>query len=138
MSIIAGPPVELTTIIAGPPTPIPGGDPGHPAPTAPVDLAEGPVIATDASVGTHFRCALTGDRTLGVPTNPTDGQRALWELTASAAQRTITLATGAGGFELTAGLSTGTAIPSGRTAFLAAIYNTRRSRWTALALRVTT
>lgn len=138
MNIIAGPPVELATIVAGAPTPIPGGDRGHPAPTAPVDLADGPVIATDASVGGHFRCTLAGDRTLGVPTNPTDGQRALWELTASAAQRTITLATGAGGFELTAGLSVGTVIPSGRTAFLAAIYSTRRIRWTALTLRVTT
>ncbi|WP_372663575.1 hypothetical protein [Amycolatopsis kentuckyensis] len=107
-------------------------------PITPVTLTDAATITTDAATGRHFRATLAGDRTLAAPTNPTDAQRALWELTASGAQRTITLTTGsAGAFELTAGLSAANAIPSGKVAFLAAIYSASRARWTALAFRVT-
>lgn len=107
------------------------------APAA-VTLTDAATIATDASLAKFFRVTLAGDRTLGVPTNPTDAQRALWEFTASAAQRTITLTTGStGSFELTAGLSAANVIPSGKVGFLAAVYSSSRARWTALAFRVT-
>jgi hypothetical protein len=107
-------------------------------PITPVTLTDAATVATDASLGRHFRVTLAGDRTLGAPTNAADAQRVLWEITASAAQRTITLSTGSSGtFELTAGLSAANAIPSGKVALFAAIYSSARARWTALAFRVT-
>lgn len=106
-------------------------------PVTPTTLTDAATIATDASLGRHFRCTLGADRTLGVPTNATDAQRAMWELTASGAQRTITLTTGStGAFELTAGISAATAIASGKTAFISAIYSSARARWTVLSYRV--
>jgi hypothetical protein len=107
------------------------------APVTPTTLTDAATIATDASLGRHFRVTLAADRTLGAPTNPTDAQRALWEITASGAQRTITLTTGSSGaFELTAGISAATAIASGKTAFIVAIYNSGRARWSVVSYRV--
>lgn len=104
---------------------------------APTTLTDAATIATDASLGKHFRVTMAADRTLGAPTNPTDAQRVLWELTASGAQRTITLTTGSSGaFELTAGISASTAIASGKTAFILAIYSSSRARWSVLSYRV--
>ncbi|MFJ4567878.1 hypothetical protein ACIP4U_30140 [Streptomyces caelestis] len=47
---------------------------------APVTLTDAPTIATNAALGNHFRVTLQGNRTLGTPTNPTDGKRITWEL----------------------------------------------------------
>lgn len=49
-------------------------------PWPPVTLIEAATIATDASLGNHFRVTLTASRTLGNPTNLTDGQRLTWEV----------------------------------------------------------
>lgn len=49
-------------------------------PWPPVTLTETATIATDASLGNHFRVTLTASRTLGNPTNLTDGQRLTWEV----------------------------------------------------------
>ncbi len=45
-----------------------------------VTLTDAATIATDASLGNHFRVTLGGNRTLGNPTNPTDGQKCTWEI----------------------------------------------------------
>src|ERR1041384_948808 len=45
----------------------------------PVTLTETATIATDASQGSHFKVTLTSNRTLGIPTNPKDGQKVIWE-----------------------------------------------------------
>lgn len=42
---------------------------------APVALTDAATIAIDASQGSVFDVTLGGNRTLGAPTNPTDGQR---------------------------------------------------------------
>lgn len=103
-----------------------------------VSLADAATIATNAAVGKHFRVAIAGDRTLGVPTNAVDGMHRIWEITASGASRNITLTTGsAGSFELTTGITSPIAIASGKTLFLGAIYSTPRVRWTILAMRTT-
>lgn len=49
-------------------------------PWPPVTLLDAATIATDASLGNHFRVTLAGTRILGNPTNLTDGQRLTWEL----------------------------------------------------------
>lgn len=103
-----------------------------------VSLSDGATIATDASAGKHFRVSIAGDRTLGVPTNPTDGMRRIWEITASAADRTLTLSTGtSGSFELTTNITSPIVITNGKTHFLGAIYNSSRARWTVLASQAT-
>ena len=47
---------------------------------APVTLSDGATISTDASLGTHFRVTLGGNRTLANPTGASDGQRITWEI----------------------------------------------------------
>lgn len=61
-------------------------------PWPPVTLTDAATIATDAALGNHFRVTLTAaGRTLGNPTNLTDGQRLTWEIIQDATGgRTIT------------------------------------------------
>ncbi len=61
---------------------------------APVALTDAATIATNAALGNHFRVTLGGNRTLGNPSNLTDGQRLMWDLTQDGTGgRTITLDT---------------------------------------------
>lgn len=89
---------------------------------APVTLTDAATIATDASLGSHFRVTLGGNRTLGNPTNLTDGQKLLWELIQDATgSRTITLGSNfALGTDLPAVTLTTTA---NKRDFLGGIYN---------------
>lgn len=92
------------------------------APPAPVALTDAATIATDASLGNHFRVTLGGNRTLGNPTNLTDGQKLLWELIQDGTgSRTITLGSNfALGTDLPAITLTTTA---SKRDFLGGIYN---------------
>lgn len=106
-------------------------------PVPPVDLTDAATIATNASLGVHFRLAsMAADRTLGAPTGATDGQRALWEISSGATIRTLTLAQGsAGSFEPTlASPDAALAIPAGQVGVIAAMYSTARQRWLVLAM----
>jgi hypothetical protein len=102
---------------------------------APVALTDAATIATDAALGNNFRVTLGGNRTLGAPTNPADGQRCTWLFTQDGTGgRTITLASGAGGFafgsDVTAfALSAG----PGKADMLGAEYHASRDRWLVLA-----
>lgn len=50
------------------------------------------LVSTDASIGNHFRISATSDFTLSNPTNASDGQRIIWEITQdSTGGREITL-----------------------------------------------
>ncbi|GGN39430.1 hypothetical protein FHR83_006720 [Actinoplanes campanulatus] len=105
--------------------------PARPAPTRAITLSDAATIATDASLGNLFDCTIAGNRTLGAPTNPLDGQTVVWRLTASGGARTPTLASGAGGFVVATGSPAVTvaAIASGSTAEIAATYSSANSRW---------
>ena len=48
--------------------------------SSPVTLSDTATIATDASQGNTYRVTLAGNRTLGNPTNATNGQKILWEI----------------------------------------------------------
>jgi hypothetical protein len=103
-----------------------------------VALTDGATISTNAAAGKHFRVSIGGDRTLAAPTGAVDGMRRVWEVTASATNRNLTLATGtAGSFELTTNISSPITINSGKTQFIGAIYNSSRDRWTVLASQAT-
>lgn len=121
--------------IPAPGPPGPQGQPGAPGTgyVAPVALVEAATVATNALLGNRFRVTLTADRTLGAPTSPTDGQAATWEVTASGADRTLTLASGAGGFKFGTDITALTAIVSGTTDLVGTVYNATANRWWIVA-----
>ena len=98
----------------------------------PVPLTDAATIATDASQSNHFRVTLGGNRTLGNPTNPTDGQKIMWELIQDATgSRTITLDTNfAFGTDITSVTLTTTA---NKRDFLGAVYNSTAGKWYVIA-----
>ena len=97
----------------------------------PVALTDAATIATDASLGNRFRVTLGGNRTLGAPTNPTDGQQCIWEITQHATGgRTLALATGAGGFAYGTDITSVTLTTTANaTDYLTAIYHATANRW---------
>lgn len=96
----------------------------------PVTLTDAATVAVDASKGNLFRCALGGDRTIGAPTNPTDGQVIKLHLNASGAARTPTLATGAGGYLFGSDFAGPlTQIASGKTDVVGLEYVLSADRW---------
>ena len=103
--------------------------PGAPSPVVLTDAA---TIATDASLGTHFRVTLGGNRTLGNPTNPTDGQKVMWELIQDGTgSRTITLGSA---FAIGTDISSVTLTTiSGKRDFIGAVYNSVTSKWYVIA-----
>lgn len=94
----------------------------------PVALTDAATIAVDASLGNRFRVTLGGNRTLGNPSNPGDGQQLVFELIQDATgSRTITLDTKyALGTDITSVTLTTTA---NKRDFLTAIYNSTADKW---------
>jgi hypothetical protein len=95
---------------------------------AAVTLTDAATIATDASLGNHFRVTLTATRTLGNPTNPTDGQKATWEL--------IQDSFGSHGINFGTKFAFGSDLPTitlstagNKRDFLGAIYNSGTDKW---------
>lgn len=102
----------------------------------PVTLTDAATIATDASLSNTFRVTLGGNRTLGVPTNPTDGQRAVWIVTQDATGgRTLTLAGGTGGFVFGTDVTGVTLSTTANKAdFIGAFYNSTANVWRVTAV----
>jgi hypothetical protein len=102
---------------------------------APVALVDGTTIATDASLGNHFRVTLGGNRTLSNPTSPVDGQKVLWEFTQDATGgRTITLGSQFTNFTGLASLVAATG--AGKRTYMGAIWKDSTSTWDVLAWAV--
>lgn len=97
-----------------------------------VTLTDAATIATDASLGNIFRVTLGGNRTLGNPTNPTDGQTARWEFTQDGAgNRTIAFDTD---FNFGADLPSFTlSTAAGARDYIVAVYNATDSVWDVLS-----
>lgn len=94
----------------------------------PITLTDAATIATNALLGKRFRVTLGGNRTLGNPTNGTDGQMCVWEI--------IQDATGSRTLSLGTKFAFGTDIPSitlsttaSKRDFLTAIYNSSADKW---------
>jgi len=94
-------------------------------------LTDAATIATDAALGNNFRVTLGGNRTLGSPTNPNNGQRITWEFIQDATgSRTLTLVSTFGlGTDVPAVVLSTTA---GRRDYLTAIYNSTVPRWSVI------
>jgi hypothetical protein len=103
-----------------------------PLAVAPTTLADASTIATDASLGNHFRVTLSGNRTLGNPTNPVDGQKIIWEFIQDViGSRTITL--GANFVLGTDIASTALTATANKRDFLGAVYNATTGKWYVIA-----
>jgi len=59
--------------------------------TDPITITYGATITPDAATGSLFRCTATGNITLANPTGGVDGQWIRVEITASGADRVLTL-----------------------------------------------
>jgi len=96
-------------------------------------LTDAATIATNAALGNVFTVTLGGNRTLGAPTNPVDGQKVVWRFKQDGTgNRTISLnaifrvATDIGSVTL----STTAAV----TDYMGAIYNADDVKWDVIAL----
>lgn len=96
-------------------------------------LADGATPALDASLGNLFTLIAAGNREIAIPTNPTPGQKIIIAHTASAADRTLTLNTGAGGFRYGTDITGLTPTTSGKTDYIGCIYNAAASFWDVVA-----
>lgn len=116
----------------------PGGSGGIPVPfvLTPVALLDAPTIATDAALGNGFRVTLGGNRTLGAPTNPSDGQMVIYEIKQGSGGQTLTLAGGAGGFAFGTDLTSITlSVGAGKVDLIGVRYNLANNRWWVMAFQ---
>ena len=91
-------------------------------------LTDAATIAVDASLGNDFRVTIAGNRTMGTPANPADGQKITFQVTqGTAGSYTLSWASG---YEFSAGLPQPTlSTTAGDTDLLCFIYNSAKSAW---------
>ena len=93
-----------------------------------VVLADAGTIAVDASQGNDFRVTIAGNRALGNPANPTDGQKVVIHVTQGSGGG-FTLSYGSG-YEFSTGLPQPTlSTTAGDTDLLAFVYNAQKGKW---------
>lgn len=83
-------------------------------------LSYSATVTPDASVAKNFKLTMTGDAALAIPTNGATGNRLFLEITASGADRTLTLN---GSYRLTTGTSATIVIPNSKSQFIGLRYN---------------
>ncbi len=102
-------------------------EPGALAPAV-VGLTDAATITVDASAGNDFRVTIAGNRTMGNPSNPTDGQKITFQVTQGSGG-SFTLAWSSA-FEFSAGLPRPTlSTTAGLTDLLCFIYNATKGMW---------
>jgi len=97
-----------------------------------VVLADAATIAVDASLGNDFRVTIAGNRTVGTPANPADGQKITFQVTQGAgAPFSLSWSSG---YEFSAGLPQPTlSTAAGQTDLLGFIYNANKGKWLLVA-----
>ena len=96
-----------------------------------VELTDAAQIAIDASHGNDFRVTLAGNRTIETPTNPTDGQKIVVQVTqGSGGPYTLTFGTA---YEFAVGLPSRAQHHCRSTDVLAFIYNASMEAWLLVA-----
>jgi hypothetical protein len=93
-----------------------------------VNLTDAPTIAVNASLGNDFRVTIAGNRTMGTPTNPANGQQIIFQVTqGSGAPFTLSWGTG---YEFSADLPQPTlSTTAGQTDLVGFIYNAAMGTW---------
>jgi hypothetical protein len=102
-------------------------EPGALAPAV-VHLTDAATIAVDASLGNDFRVTIAGNRTMGTPSGPADGEQIIFQVTqGSGAPFTIAWASG---YQFSAALPQPTLSASaGQTDLLGFVYNATTGTW---------
>lgn len=100
-----------------------------------VALVDGATIAVDASLGNTFYVETANSRTIGVPTNPTDGQKIIirWKNTSGGSITTSFTTGSAGSFRFGTTVNNVSATPTGKTDYVGAIYNAQDNKWDIIA-----
>jgi hypothetical protein len=93
-----------------------------------VHLTDAATIAVDTSQGNDFRVTIGGNRTMGTPANPTNGEQIIFQITqGTGAPFTITWASG---YQFSAALPQPTLSTSaGQTDLLGFVYNSTTGTW---------
>lgn len=99
-----------------------------------VALTDGATPALDASLGSIFTLSAAGNRTIAVPTNPTNGQKIIIIHHADGAARTLALNTGAGGFAFGEDITELDATTSGKRDYIGCVYNATSKKWHVVAV----
>lgn len=97
-----------------------------------VPLLDQAFPAVDASLGSVFRLAAAGNRTLLIPTNPTNGQVIILQHYAQGANRTLSLNTSSGGFRFGTTFAALTATTAGKTDYIQCVWNAADNFWDIL------
>jgi hypothetical protein len=93
-----------------------------------VSLTDAATITVDASAGNDFRVTIGGNRTMGNPANPADGQKITFQVTQGSGG-SFTLAWGSA-YEFSSGLPQPTlSTTAGLTDLLCFIYNAAKGMW---------
>lgn len=93
-------------------------------------LTDAATIAVDASLGNDFRVTLGGNRTMGAPSNPADGQAVTFEVVQDATgSRTLAWASGAGGYSFGSGSAPTLSTAAGKTDLAAFRYSASKGAW---------
>jgi hypothetical protein len=97
-----------------------------------VNLSDAATIAVDASLGNDFRVTIAGNRTVGTPANPSDGQKITFQVTQGTGG-SFTLSWSSG-YEFSAGLPQPTlSTTAGQSDLLGFIYNASKNKWLFVA-----
>jgi hypothetical protein len=93
-----------------------------------VKLTDAAAIAVDASLGNDFRVTLGGNRTMGTPANPVNGDQIIFQITqGSGAPYTITWSSG---YQFSSALPQPTlSTTAGHTDLLGFVYNATTGTW---------
>jgi len=93
-----------------------------------VNLTDAATIAVDASIGNDFRVTIAGNRTMGNPANPADGQQIIFQVTqGTTGSAAITWGSS---YEFSTGLPQPTlSTAPGQTDLLGFIYNAAVGNW---------
>ena len=95
-------------------------------------LTDNATIALNAALGTYFKVTLGGNRTMGTPTNPTDGQRIVIEVTQDGTgSRTLDLGTAFVFGSSFTSITLSTA--AGKIDLIGAIYSATKGKWLVTA-----
>lgn len=93
-------------------------------------IASSGTITPNAGLANTFVIPLLSNITINGPSNPIDGQKALFRLAQDGAARTVTWATGAGNFGFGADIASVTLSSGGsKTDYVGAVYNATANRW---------
>ncbi len=93
-----------------------------------VGLTDAATIAVDASLGNDFRVTIAGNRAMGNPANPSDGQQIIFQVTQGSGG-SFTLTWGSS-YEFSTGLPQPTlSTAAGQTDLLGFVYNAAKHTW---------